>query len=200
MKINKSILVSFILLVVVSALYRAWDGRPFGFAPQIAMAIFGGAVIKDKRWAILMPLLSIFLSDLLYEVLYMNGLSSIKGFYFGEGQLTNYLLILGLTFFGFLMRRINILNVIAFTVSGSLLFFITSNFFVWLGGGGYARPKTCEGLLQCYNDALGFYREYGLINGFVGNILLGDLFFSFILFGSYYLLNKMVLQPKGQLA
>ena len=99
MKINKSILVSFILLVVVSALYRAWDGRPFGFAPQIAMAIFGGAMIKDKRWAILMPLLSIFLSDLLYEVLYMNGLSSIKGFYFGEGQLTNYLLILGLTFF-----------------------------------------------------------------------------------------------------
>lgn len=200
MKINKSILVSFILLVVVSALYRAWDGRPFGFAPQIAMAIFGGAMIKDKRWAILMPLLSIFLSDLLYEVLYMNGLSSIKGFYFGEGQLTNYLLILGLTFFGFLMRRINILNVIAFTVSGSLLFFITSNFFVWLGGGGYARPKTWEGLLQCYNDGLAFYREYGLINGFVGNILLGDLFFSFILFGSYYLLNKMVLQPKGQLA
>lgn len=200
MKINKSILVSFILLVVVSALYRAWDGRPFGFAPQIAMAIFGGAVIKDKRWAILMPLLSIFLSDLLYEVLYMNGLSSIKGFYFGEGQLTNYLLILGLTFFGFLMRRINILNVIAFTVSGSLLFFITSNFFVWLGGGGYARPKTWEGLLQCYNDGLAFYREYGLINGFVGNILLGDLFFSFILFGSYYLLNKTVLQPKGQLA
>ena len=181
-------------------MYRAWDGRPFGFAPQIAMAIFGGAMIKDKRWAILMPLLSIFLSDLLYEVLYMNGLSSIKGFYFGEGQLTNYLLILGLTFFGFLMRRINILNVIAFTVSGSLLFFITSNFFVWLGGGGYARPKTWEGLLQCYNDGLAFYREYGLINGFVGNILLGDLFFSFILFGSYYLLNKMVLQPKGQLA
>lgn len=200
MKINKSILVSFILLVVVSALYRAWDGRPFGFAPQIAMAIFGGAMIKDKRWAILLPLLSIFLSDLLYEVLYMNGLSSIKGFYFGEGQLTNYLLILGLTFFGFLMRRINILNVIAFTVSGSLLFFITSNFFVWLGGGGYARPKTWEGLLQCYNDGLAFYREYGLINGFVGNILLGDLFFSFILFGSYYLLNKTVLQPKGQLA
>ena len=200
MKINKSILVSFILLVVVSALYRAWDGRPFGFAPQIAMAIFGGAVIKDKRWAILMPLLSIFLSDLLYEVLYVNGLSTIKGFYFGEGQVTNYLLILGLTVFGFLMRRINILNVIAFSISGSLLFFITSNFFTWLGGGGYARPKTWEGLLQCYNDGLAFYREYGLIKGFAGNILLGDLFFSFILFGSYYLISKTVLHPKRQLA
>ena len=200
MKINKSILISFILLVVVSALYRAWDGRPFGFAPQIAMAIFGGAVIKDKRWAILMPLLSIFLSDLLYEALYVNGLSTIKGFYFGEGQVTNYLLVLGLTFFGFLMRRINILNVIAFSISGSLLFFLTSNFFTWLGGGGFARPKTWDGLLLCYNDALAFYREYGVIKGFVGNILLGDLFFSFILFGSYYLLSKTLLQPKQQLA
>jgi hypothetical protein len=200
MKINKSILVSFILLVVVSALYRAWDGRPFGFAPQMAMAIFGGAVIKDKRWAILMPLLSIFLSDLLYEVLYINGLSTIKGFYFGDGQVTNYLLILGLTLFGFLMRRINILNVIAFSISGSLLYFITSNFFTWLGGGGFARPKTWDGLLLCYNDALAFYREYGLIKGFAGNIVLGDLFFSFILFGSYYLLKKTVLQPKQQLA
>lgn len=200
MKINKSIVVSFILLIVVSALYRAWDGRPFGFAPQMAMAIFGGAIIKDKRWAILMPLLSIFLSDLLYEALYMNGLSTIKGFYFGEGQITNYILILGLTVFGFLMRRINILNVIAFSISGSLLFFITSNFFTWLGGGGFARPKTWDGLLLCYNDALAFYREYGLIKGFVGNIVLGDLFFSFILFGSYYLLSKTVLEQKKQLA
>ena len=200
MKINKSILGSFILLVIVAALYRAWDGRPFGFAPQIAMAIFGGAVIKDKRWAILMPLLSIVLSDLLYEILYMNGLSTIKGFYFGAGQLTNYILIVGLTVFGFLMRKINFLNVAAFSISGSLLFFITSNFFVWLAGAGLGRSKTWEGLLLCYNDGLAFYREYGLINGFAGNILLGDLFFSIILFGSYYLLHKSVFRPERQLA
>src|SRR5215216_3995475 len=130
MKLNKSILISFILLIVVSALYRVLPTRSFSFAPQIAMAIFGGAVIKDKRWAILLPLLSIFLSDLLYEILYLNGLTSIKGFYFGEGQVTNYLLIIGLTLFGFLMKKKNVLNIVGFSIGGSLLYFLSSNFFV----------------------------------------------------------------------
>jgi hypothetical protein len=200
MKLNKSILVSFILLIVVSALYRVLPTRSFAFAPQIAMAIFGGAMIKDKRLAVLLPLLSIILSDLLYELLYLNGISSIKGFYFGEGQLTNYALILGLTLFGFLMKKKTALNILGFTVSGSFLFFITSNFFVWLGGGGFARPKTWDGLLLCYNDALAFYRDFGLIKGFTGNFVLGDIFFSFVLFGGFYLINKTMLQPKGQLA
>jgi hypothetical protein len=200
MKFNKSILVSFILLIVVSALYRVLPTRSFAFAPQIAMAIFGGAMIKDKRWAILLPLLSIILSDLLYEVLYLNGLSSIKGFYFGEGQLTNYALIVALTVFGFLMKRKTVLNILGFTVGGSMLFFIASNFFVWLGGGGFARPKTWDGLLLCYNDALAFYRDFGLIKGFAGNFILGDIFFSFVLFGGYYLINKGFFSPKQQLA
>jgi hypothetical protein len=200
MKLNKTILVSFILLIIVSALYRVLPTRSFAFAPQIAMAIFGGAMIKDKRLAILLPLLSIILSDLLYELLYLNGLSSIKGFYFGEGQLTNYALILGLTVFGFLMKKKTVLNILGFTVSGSFLFFITSNFFVWLGGGGFARPKTWDGLLLCYNDALAFYRDFGLIKGFTGNFVLGDIFFSLVLFGGFYLVTKTMLQPKGQLA
>lgn len=198
MKLNKSVLLSFGLLVLVASLYRAWDGRPFGFAPQIAMALFGGAVIKDKKWAFILPLLSMLLSDVLYQVLYLNGLSGIKGFY--EGQWTNYLLFAGLTLFGFLMRRINFLNVAAFSVSGSLLFFLSSNFTVWLGGGGLNRPKTGEGLLMCYGDALAFYRDYGLIHGFAGNIFIGDLFFCAVLFGAFYFINRLVLQPKHQLA
>ena len=49
MKINKSVVLSFILLVVIASLYRIMPGRPLGFAPQIAMALFGGAVIKDRK-------------------------------------------------------------------------------------------------------------------------------------------------------
>jgi hypothetical protein len=47
-------------------------------------------------------------------------------------------------------------------------------------------------MLMCYNDALAFYRDYGLINGFAGNVLLGDLFFCGLLFGGFYLINKTV--------
>jgi hypothetical protein len=197
---SKSLLVPFCLLILVSALYRVWDGRPFGFTPQIAMAIFGGAMITNKRLALILPLLSIIISDALYEVLYINGWSEIKGFYFGEGQLTNYILIVALTVFGFFMKRVNALRVLGFSLSGSLLFFLCSNFFVWAGGGGYARPKTAEGLMMCYNDGLLFYQEYGLFKGFAGNVFIGDLFFCTILFGGFYLIYKSLRTPAERVA
>lgn len=193
MKLNKSTIWAFVILLVTASLYRTWDGRPFGFAPQMAMALFGGAVIRDKRLAVLLPLLSLLISDALYEVLYANGLSSIKGFY--EGQLLTYLLFIGITFFGMLMKKINFKNVLGFSISGSLIFFLVSNFGVWAAGAGLARPKTFDGLLLCYGDALAFYRDYGLINGFYGNQLLGDLFFSGLLFGAYVLIRNYFFKP-----
>jgi hypothetical protein len=198
MKLNKSLLLSFGLLVLAASLYRAWPDRPYGFAPQMAMALFGGAMIKDKKWAFILPLLSMLISDILYQALYMNGLTAIKGFY--TGQWLNYLLIAGITLFGFLLKKINFLKVTAFSLTGSILFFLTSNFVVWLGGGGLNRPKTFDGLMMCYYDGLAFLRDYGLVNGFYGNLFIGDLFFCTVLFGSYYLISYKVLRLKQQLA
>lgn len=188
MKLNKSSLIAFLLLIVVASLYRVWESRPYGFAPQIAMAIFGGAIIKDKKLAFILPLLSMLLSDALYQLLYINGISDIQGFYKGQWQL--YLIFAGLTVFGFLLRRVNIPRVLGFSLGGSMIFFIVSNLLVWIGGGGLGRPLTFDGLLLCYGDAIAFYRDYGLINGFVGNIFIGDLFFSAVLFGTYYFISR----------
>lgn len=198
MKGNKSLLLSAALLILAASLYRAWPGRPFGFAPQVAMALLGGALIKDKRFAFLLPLLSMAFSDVLYQILYANGLTQIKGFY--SGQWLNYLLIAGVTAFGFLLKKITALRVAAFSMAGSLIFFLTSNFAVWAGGGGLQRPKTFDGLMQCYYDGLAFLRDYGLVKGFYGNLFLGDLFFCTLLFGSFYFFQRTVFQPKGQLA
>jgi hypothetical protein len=74
MRLNKYTLQSFLMLVVLAALYRAIPGRPWGFAPQFAMAIFGGAVIADKKLSFVLPLLSLLISDVIYEILYINGL------------------------------------------------------------------------------------------------------------------------------
>ena len=198
MKLNKSLLVSFGLLILAASLYRAWPDRPYGFAPQMAMALFGGAIIKDKRFAFLLPLLSMLISDVLYQILYVNGLTEIKGFY--GGQWINYLLIGCVTLFGFLLKKITALRVFAFSVSGSIIFFLLSNFAVWAGGGGFNRPKTLDGLLMCYNDGLAFLRDYGLVKGFYGNLFIGDLFFCTLLFGSFYLLNRTFVERKSQLA
>ncbi len=177
---NKNILTSFLLLVVVAAVYRVIP-RPVNFAPQIAMALFAGAVIKEKVWAIALPILSMLISDLLYQVLYINGFTDIPGFYVGQWQ--NYILFAAITFIGFMIKKIKVLNVLFASLAAPTVFFIVSNFVVWAGWQGTRglnRPKTFEGLLMCYNDALPFYP----------NSVYACIFFSAILFGTYVLLRK----------
>ena len=55
MKHTKTLIWSFVLLVIIAAIYRIIPGRPYGFAPQWAMAVFAGAVIKNRKWALIMP-------------------------------------------------------------------------------------------------------------------------------------------------
>ena len=103
MKINRSLILSLFLKVLVSALYRILPNRPMGFAPQIAIGLFSGALfVKNKKWAFALPLLSMFISDLLYQGLYTYGYTNIRGFY--DGQWVNYLLFAGMTAFGFLIN------------------------------------------------------------------------------------------------
>jgi hypothetical protein len=51
---------------------------------------------------------------------------------------------------------------------------------VWIGGGGYNRPKTFDGLMMVYADGLPFYQMS----------FLATLFFSAVFFGGYYLVTK----------
>ena len=188
MKYNKSVLLAFGLLILSASLYRVWDARPMGFAPQMAMAVFAGTVIKDKKWAFVLPLLSMFLSDALYQVLYVNGLTEIPGFY--SGQVLNYILFGSLTVFGFLIKKINALNVLGASLAAPTAYFLLSNLAVWMGGGGFNRPKTFEGLMMTYVDGLPFYQ----------NALLATAVFSTVLFGSYLLFQRYFLHRGVQAA
>ncbi|MGH2565659.1 MAG: DUF6580 family putative transport protein [Ginsengibacter sp.] len=185
MKLNRQIIIGFILLIVIASLYRIMPGRPFGFAPQWAMAIFAGAIIKNKKFAFLLPLLSMFISDALYEVLYRNGVGNINGFY--EGQITNYILFALMTCFGFFIKNFNISKIALASIAAPTAFFFLSNFMVWASNSplaGLNRPKTFNGLLLTLNDGVPFYAWS----------IAATLIFSAILFGSYYLITKPSLQ------
>src|SRR5438309_8576428 len=155
MKSRQSIVPVLLLLILVGSVCRI-----AGFAPQIAMAVFGGVVIKDKRLAFILPLLSMFISDLLYEVLFRFGYTDYGGFY--EGQLVNYILLAALVLVGLWARNRNWGRIVVATLAAPTLYFLASNFMVWIGGGGLNRPKTFDGLMLCYNDAIPFFRS-GLI-------------------------------------
>ena len=178
MRLDRNTLISFLLLILIASLYRAMPGRPWGFAPQLAMAVFGGAMLKDKKLAFLLPVLSMFISDLLYQILYINGVGEIPGFY--SGQVTNYILFAAMTIIGFFVNPRKLTHIAASSFAAPIIYFFASNTIVWAGGGGLQRPKTFQGLLMCYSDGLPFLQ----------GSLLGTLFFSTVLFGGAFLLQK----------
>ena len=49
MKLNRQIILALVIMVATSALYRIMPGRPMGFAPQIAIALFSGSLFASKK-------------------------------------------------------------------------------------------------------------------------------------------------------
>jgi hypothetical protein len=161
-------------------LYRIIPNRPLGFAPQIAVALFSGSIIKNKKYSFWLPLAAMFLSDLLYEVLYNAGISSIKGFY--SGQLTNYLLFVGLTMIGFFVKANNVAHILRGSLVAPTVYYIFSNLLVWFGGGtkidGVSRyALTAADGIECFTVALPFY----------AGSLAATVLFSALFFGAYQL-------------
>ena len=182
MKNKKTTILVFVLLIIAAALYRVWDNRPWGFAPQIAMALFAGSVIKDKRFSFLVPLFSMLISDVLYQFLYSSGLTEIKGFY--QGQWVNYILFTAVTVIGFFINKNRVVSIIVGSLAGALFFYLTSNFSTWIGGGldinNQPYPRTFDGLMRCYAAGLPFLK----------GSLWATLLFNGIFFGCYHLFNR----------
>jgi hypothetical protein len=125
-----------------------------------------------------------FISDALYEVLYRSGVGNIPGFY--GGQITNYILFCSMTVFGFLITKINFTKIFIAALAAPTAYFLLSNLMVWIGGGGYHRPKTFSGLIMCFTDGLPFYLWS----------IAATLIFSAVLFGGYYLFSKNSLSAR----
>jgi hypothetical protein len=166
-------------LIVFSAVYRLIPSayRPDNVAPIAALSLFAGACVSDRRLAFLAPLAAMFLSDLALQLLWLAGLSPNWGFHGGIPVIYGcYALIVGIGLF--LRGRRNPFTIAAATVGSSVLFYLVTNFAMWLGSGLY--PLTWAGLLDCYVKAIPFFR----------NTLLGDVFFAAVFFGVYALVEK----------
>jgi len=188
MKNNKTTILVFALLIIACALYRVWDNRPLGFAPQIAMALFAGSVISNKKFAFLVPILSMLFSDALYQVLYYQGLTDIRGFY--TGQWVNYLLIALVTVIGFVINKNKFAHILVGSLAGVAFYFLASNFANWMGGGldinNQPYPKTWDGLMACYMAAIPFLK----------GSLWATLAFNAVFFGGYHLYRRLALKLK----
>ena len=167
-----------VLLIVIAAVSRVVL-YPHNFSPVIGMAIFAGAVIKDKRLAFILPIAAMFLSDIMFEVF------NIAPGFWGWGQLAGYGILALITVFAFTMKKINVLNVLCYSIASSLIFFLLSNGSVWLfDKTTYA--QNFSGLMDCLAAGIPFLK----------NGMIADLTFSAALFGSYYLMQRYALGEK----
>ena len=165
---RRSILWVSIVLVVFAALTRILL-YPNNFSPIIALALFSGACLPDKRYSFALPLMAMFVSDILFEVL------NIAPGFWGSGQVVNYLILLVVTLFGTSIKKISFLPVATATLTSSFIFFLLSNSSVWIFDHSYYTPSF-SGWLDCIIAGIPFLK----------NGIFADLFYAAIFFGSYY--------------
>jgi hypothetical protein len=131
-------------LIVIGILLRFAPHAP-NFTPVAAIALFSGAYL-NKKYAALIPLSLMVISDLII------GMHNVVFFTWGAFALV--------TFLGPVLRRHkNIFGVIFTSITSALLFYVISNFGVWLMGW---YPRTLSGLINCYVMALPFLRNFTL--------------------------------------
>lgn len=156
-------------MILAAALYRLLPSpeyRPPNFAPIGAMALFGGAAMADRRLGLLFPLLAMLISDAFIG--------------FGTSQFWVYGAIGLIAILGRSLRshRRQASWILAGSLGASLVFFVVTNFSVWLMSGMYTH--TFGELIRCYTQAIPFF----------GNTVAGDLVFSSVLFGGLALLES----------
>ena len=172
-KINISYL-AIISLILFASFSRIIPHMP-NFTPIGAMALFGGAYLKNRYHSFLIPMISLWLSDLILNNFIFSFYSEFTWFY--PGFLWQYISFILIIVIGYLfLKKLNFKNIFITTIFSSLLFFIITNFGVWISGSMYT--LDFQGLISCYIMALPFFK--GTLLGFMcySTLLFGVLEFS----------------------
>ena len=163
-----------ISLILFACFSRIIPHMP-NFTPIGAIALFGGAYLKNRYHAFLIPMISLWLSDLILNNFIFSFYSEFTWFY--PGFLWQYASFILIIVIGYLfLKKLNFKNIFITTIFSSLLFFIITNFGVWISGSMYT--LDFQGLISCYIMALPFFK--GTLLGFMcySTLLFGVLEFS----------------------
>jgi hypothetical protein len=159
---KKYMIIGMIFAGVMMRLIPHWPN----FTPIAAIALFGGSFLKRKDLAFLVPVTAMLLSDL------------IIGFH--STMLPVYMSFIAIVGLGMVLQsRLTVVNTISASLTASIMFYLVTNFASWISG-FMPYPMNVAGLIQSYTAGLPFF-----FNG-----ILGDLFYTSVLFGAVYLKTK----------
>ena len=187
MKQTKTIILSLLLIGIGSRLIPHYPN----FTAVGAISLLGAAFASRRSIAIIIPFLVLLFSDmilnnLIYARIYPDDYKHFIFLY--RGALWSYAAFGLVVIFGHALFRngLDLSRVLFGSFGASLIFFLLSNFGVWAATGAY--PVNFGGLMTCYSMGLPFLL----------NQVLGDLFYSLILFGAA--IHIFELKPKRHLA
>src|SRR3972149_4169044 len=149
-----------VTIMILAAAFTRLIPHPPNFTAVGAIALFGGAYFSDKKFAFVVPMLAMLLSDLIIG--FHNGMLSVY---------LSFVIIVGIGII--LSRNIKLKNVVTASLLSSVIFFVLTNFQMWMQSPLYA--KDISGLVACYVAAIPFFHH----------TVLSDLFFVGILFGLF---------------
>ena len=115
--------------------------HPPNFTPILAGIIFLPFIKKDLAFSIIAPLAAMLISDLII------GMHSL--------MLWTYAPIIFLSCFTYYFNQDSILRIGTLAVVSPMVFFLVSNFGVWISGSSYTEDMS--GLIECYFNAIPFY-------------------------------------------
>jgi len=150
------------------------------FSPVAAMALFGGYYLRNKRMAFSLTMLIMLLSDVALELAFRLHLREFPGFHPAMPYV--YIGFFAVVMIGGLLKNTKPLTLIGGSLLSSLIFFLLSNFGVWMTG---SYPASPEGLTACYVAAIPFFRY----------TLIGDLFFVGAMFVTFEWVRTWHLKP-----
>ncbi len=172
---NLLVLVLLVAAGIATRLLPQFTGlQTWNITATAAAALFAGFFFADVRLALLVPVLTMASADLWLES------------YHWPTMLANYAAMAIAVLFGSLLKnRATPLRVAGMTVVSATAFQLLSNLLVsWPS----LYPLTAAGLVECYLMAIPFYLR----------TLAGDLAFSALLFGAYYLAVNRGWVPTGE--
>lgn len=163
-------MLAMVMIILAAALRVA--PHPWNLTPIGAMALFSGAMMRDRRVAFAFPLLALLAGDciigfhVLIPIVYASFLVNVA--------------------IGLVLRNRRTASWIATaTLAGAIQFFVITNLGVWWLLGSYS--KTTAGLLDCYIAGVPFF----------WNTLAGDALYATVLFGGFAFAERLSPRLRG---
>ncbi|PIU41562.1 MAG: hypothetical protein COS99_04775 [Candidatus Omnitrophica bacterium CG07_land_8_20_14_0_80_42_15] len=156
------------LMMIMMGITMRFLPHPYNVTPIAAIALFSG-VYLNKKYAPWVPLAIMILSDLVI------GLHNVIAYTWGSFILVA---LIGM----WLKNNRTVLNIGIAAILSSFLFFVITNFGVWLTW----YPRSITGLINCYTLAIPFYRS----------TLLGGIMYTAAFFGLYELSARAIRNTK----